>query len=835
MNGRRDFLKQVAMLAATGGVAGGIPASIAKALAIDPAPGSTWLDAEHVVILMQENRSFDHCYGTLRGVRGFNDPRAITQPNGNPVWLQANHADETYAPFRLNIHDTKATWMSSLPHSWVDQTDARGGGWMNGWLDAKRSGNRAYANLPLTLGYYDRRDLPFYYALADAFTVCDQNFCSSLTGTTPNRLHLWTGTIREHPSIETKANVRNEDVDFGVEARWTTFPERLQEAGIDWRIYQNEISLTSGLHDESDAWLSNFTDNPIEWFEQYRVRFSASHRRHLKGRARELLSELASIQAMPDSADRATKLAAARTELEAIRDEQKRYSDSAWTALSARDRSLHERAFTTNAGDSNYRNLTTLSYRDGDTQRTMQVPKGDVLHQFRTDVQAGKLPTVSWLVAPENFSDHPGAPWYGAWYVSECLDILTRNPEVWRKTIFILCYDENDGYFDHVPPFVPPNPDLPNSGKVSAGIDPSVEYVHRSQEDEREKQHPESEKRAGPIGLGFRVPLVIASPWSRGGFVNSQICDHTSIIRLVENLTTHRTGNSVRETNISAWRRTVCSDLSSVFRPESGNNPESLKPLQRDAFLSGIHQAQFRRLPDGFHALSTDALAQARRAPRDASWHPKQEEGIRPSCALPYELAVDAQLTPDSSAVELHFSARRTQFGDRSAGAPFQVYAPALAQTETRGIRAYAVSAGDTLKDQWSIPEFPESHYHLEVHGPNGFFRDFRGSRSDPTLELFVEHTKGTSAVSRELQIRWIHAGSSTLNLQIEDLSYGRPKQEVAVSGASGELRIELKGSHGWYDFGIRIGGSPDYFRRYAGRVETGADSFSDPRLGTVA
>ena len=89
MDSRREFLKKTAMLGAGGGAAGAFPASIQRAFAIDPAPGSTYLDAEHVVILMQENRSFDHCYGTLRGVRGFNDPRAVTLPDGNPVWLQS--------------------------------------------------------------------------------------------------------------------------------------------------------------------------------------------------------------------------------------------------------------------------------------------------------------------------------------------------------------------------------------------------------------------------------------------------------------------------------------------------------------------------------------------------------------------------------------------------------------------------------------------------------------------------------------------------------------------------------------------------------------------------
>jgi phospholipase C len=80
-----------------------IPASIQKALAINPSPGSTWMDAEHIVILMKENRSFDHCFGTLKGVRGFNDPRVIQLPNGNPVWLQSNEKGQTFAPFHMDI------------------------------------------------------------------------------------------------------------------------------------------------------------------------------------------------------------------------------------------------------------------------------------------------------------------------------------------------------------------------------------------------------------------------------------------------------------------------------------------------------------------------------------------------------------------------------------------------------------------------------------------------------------------------------------------------------------------------------------------------------------
>src|ERR1700710_1576719 len=124
MDSRREFIRKAMMLTGAAGIAT-LPASIQKALAINPEVGSTFLDAEHIVLLMQENRSFDHTFGMLRGVRGFNDPRALRLANENSVWLQTNKAGETYAPFRLDIKDTKITWMGSLPHSRESQINAR--------------------------------------------------------------------------------------------------------------------------------------------------------------------------------------------------------------------------------------------------------------------------------------------------------------------------------------------------------------------------------------------------------------------------------------------------------------------------------------------------------------------------------------------------------------------------------------------------------------------------------------------------------------------------------------------------------------------------------------
>ena len=228
---RRDFLKKAAMLSGTAGLLTTMPPSILKALAISPDPGTTFYDAEHVVMLMQENRSFDHCFGMLRGVRGFNDPFPVSLPDKNPVWFQPDKSGNRFAPFRLNIKDTRATWMGGVPHSWTDQVDARNEGRYDGWIEAKRPGNQDFRDMPLTMGYYTREDIPFYYALADAFTVCDQHFCAALTGTTTNRSYFWTG--KTHGAAGEKAKVRNGELTYEREASWFSMSGRISSGAAE--------------------------------------------------------------------------------------------------------------------------------------------------------------------------------------------------------------------------------------------------------------------------------------------------------------------------------------------------------------------------------------------------------------------------------------------------------------------------------------------------------------------------------------------------------------------------------------------------------------------------
>jgi phospholipase C len=839
METRRSFLKKASILSGGTSLLQALPASIAKAMAINPAAGSTYLDAEHVVFLMQENRSFDHTFGSLQGVRGFNDPRAITLPDTNKVWLQTNNAGETYAPFRLDIKNTKATWMNSLPHSWSNQVDARNNGKYDRWLQAKPSGNKAYKEMPLTMGYHNREDIPFYYALADAFTVCDQHFCSSLTGTTPNRLYFWTGTIREKADENVLARVWNGDADYGNWVNWTTFPERLEEQGISWRVYQNEISVGVGFEGEEDAWLGNFTDNPLEFFAQYNVKLSAEYIANLPKAAAKLSAEISrqeqQLKALPADAEKIGKrIDWLKKQLDTVEEDQKIYTREKYEQLSQREKDLHDKAFTTNRKDPYYHQLDTLKYKDGDTEREVKLPKGDILHQFRADVNEGKLPTVSWIVAPENFSDHPGAAWYGAWYLSEVMDILTKNPEVWKKTILVLTYDENDGYFDHVPPFVAPHPYKKESGAVSEGIHTGIEYVANASQQSSDAE----DMRESPVGLGYRVPLVIASPWSRGGYVNSQVFDHTSALQFLEKFLSHKTGKTIAEPNISAWRRAVCGDLTSVFRPYNGEKVTSPAALQRDEFIEGIHKAQFKKLPSNYRKLTKEEIAQANKQPNATSFLPAQEKGIRNANALPYELYAEGFISEDRKSFDIIMKSDKGTFGDATAGSPFQVYAPGLYQGERVRVWDYAVAPGKAVADNWKVTDFEDGIYHLQVYGPNGFFREFTGSSKEPMVSARTKYEPVNgqrSQLSGRLILTFGNAEKTAQTVIITDNAYKRPQQTVVIQPGRENLAIiDTTKNHGWYDFTISVKGHSSFSKRYAGRIETGRDSKTDPFMGRV-
>jgi len=371
----------------------------------------TLADVRHVVVFMNENRSFDHYFGTFHGVRGFNDRNAVRFTNSTSDFYQPSGSS-----YELPFHNS-IQCLSDLNHSWPVTHAAVDSGKDDQWIANKGAE---------TMAYYDRGDLPFYYALADAYTICDEYHCGVLSSTDPNRFTLMTGTIDPN-SRGGGPEIDNTRIASGY--TWTTYPEMLQQGGISWKVYQ-----VSGDN----------SDNVLPAFATFKQVSSGNP--------------------------------------------------------------LYDR------GMSAY---PTMS---------------DMVNAFQADVQSNTLPLVSYIIGPSEYTEHPPySPANGEVLTKELLDALASNPAVYNSTVFILNYDENDGFYDHAMPILPPagTPD---------------EYVG-----------------SYPIGLGMRVPAIIVSPWTRGGRVCSQVFDHTSISRFLEAWT------GVKNTNISVWRRQVCGDLTSAF------------------------------------------------------------------------------------------------------------------------------------------------------------------------------------------------------------------------------------------------------------------------------
>jgi phospholipase C len=322
---------------------------------------------------------------------------------------------------------------------------------------------------------------------------------------------------------------------------------------------------------------------------------------------------------------------------------------------------------------------------------------------------------------------------------------------------------------------------------------------------------------------------VIASPWSRGGAVCSQVFDHTSILQFLETFLTHKTGKKIEESNISAWRRTVCGDLTSAFKPYNGETI-SLPPfIKHNEFVESIHKAQFKKIPGGFHALTKTEIDKANATPA-SSLLPRQETGTKTSRALPYQLYANGRLNKESG-LELTLEARNTVFKEKSAGSPFLVYS----YGDTTTIRSYAVSPGDMIKDTFNQIS-PNISQHLKVYGPNGFFREFYFPFNDllPLIDFTCDYeTDKKGNLTGNVIISIINNSTNNFDFNIVDNAYKQPSRSKKVmAGTTQRFEFDLTKSYGWYDVSVTSPGNSLFVSRFAGRVETGREGVSDPAMG---
>ena len=424
----------------------GNPSTVSTAVSTVPA-GSDLGAIEHVVFLMQENRSFDHYFGSYKGVRGFDDHGAHDL-GAFSQHFAANTSSEPAGrllPFHLDVASGIGECNHDLTHNWLPQHLS----WNNGTMDAFASTHASpqYDGTqygPLTMGYHTRADLSYHYALADAFTICDAYHASVMGPTHPNRLMALSGTIDPDGHHGGPVLITDPAPTARFSVDWPTMPEALEDAHVSWKVYTPPGAAYRADFPE----VLLISDAILPYFSQY---------------------------SNPTS-------------------------------------TLYQKAFNpTFPGD------------------------------FSQDVAKGTLPSVSWIVPPLGYDEHPPAPpALGAWFIDQVLGTLVSNKEVWSKTVLFVMYDENDGFFDHVPPPVPPS----GTPGEFVTIDPLPANAQGA---------------TGPIGLGFRVPMLVVSPFSRGGYVSSEVFDHTSQLRFLE----ERFG--VKAPNISAWRRQTVGDLTSTL------------------------------------------------------------------------------------------------------------------------------------------------------------------------------------------------------------------------------------------------------------------------------
>ncbi|TWV30618.1 phospholipase C, phosphocholine-specific [Streptomyces misionensis] len=668
---RRGFVGLGASVAA--GVALGATARPAAAAATTAT--GTIKDVRHVVILMQENRSFDHYFGRLKGVRGFDDRSGITLGGGYSVFNQPNLSTRQY-PWKLSATppvagqdgETLAQCNGDLPHSWSSQHSAWNKGRLDNWV--------AGVGNVRSLGCLDRSDIPFHYALADNYTICDAYFCSTLSATGPNRTYLWSG------KVDSSSN------DGGDESglTWQTYAESLQAAGVSWKVYQNA----------SD----NYGDNACAYFSRF-------------------------TGARP--------------------------------------------------GDPLYdRGMSSVPKATGSTP-------DDIAAAIRADVLAGTLPQVSWVVANQAFSEHPYAPpGDGAHFVNLVYQALAADEAVFDSTVLFLNYDENDGYFDHVPP---PSPPAGTAGEFLNGV---------------------------PYGFGFRVPMIVVSPWTRGGWVSSEVFEHTSVLRFLETWTA-ALGTPATCPNISDWRRKVSGDLTGVFDfAHPVNGPVSLPAT------SVIGIGNCTSLPN---PVPTDNAL------------PAQEPGTRPARALPYQ--------PGGYLDRLEFGAggkilawfvMTNQGAPATRAAHFSIHPNAYRDTTPW---QYTVDAGGTASDYFNIGSgYGDGKYDLTMIGPNRFLRRFRGdaTKAGKSAEVSTRYAVEPGTGKLAVYFRMANSGGAPVTFTITSGHYrgDGPWTYTVAAGASAEDFFNAVAySGGWYDFTVTVDSDPTWSRRFTGHLETGGPGVS--------
>ncbi|MFJ7945100.1 alkaline phosphatase family protein [Streptomyces sp. NPDC096354] len=613
-------------------------------------------DLKHVVILMQENRSFDHYLGQLPGVRGHDDKQILKFQDGTDVFQQRDANGNIVMP-----SVSTATWGDN--HNFYS---ANGGRW-NTWVQDKGAS---------CMRYYTPDHMPWMYSLASQYTVCDMNFCSLHGPTIPNRYYLMTGTSNGETSNSGQNNYSR---------TWLTVPEQLEKAGINWRVYSDNSGNGVGGSLQS-GYIGEYGCNVTNSFEAFDPRSASDD----------------------DLAPGTGKI---------------------WKANSFA-----------------YSGATTPN---DDSEENLDAVLRDFIGACSPDAEH-PLPEVSWIVMPAAWSEHPGFDTvHGERYMNKVLQTLQSNPDIWNHTLVIITYDENDGKFDHV---LPPRPETGTAGEFSGST---------------------------PYGFGPRVPMLLVSPWTRGGYVASEVFDHTSPVKFLETWAAYL-GKPFTCPNITGWRRSIAGDLTSALdfaHPQPG-------------------PADIADPVDG----EPPVLSADRMKPRGLSFHPHATLAENRSSGT-----VTASMTlaggPAGKAVSLQV------FPDKY-----------LAFSNT----PYTVSGSSPRQYTWDARK-TDGKYAFSIYGPDGFLRSFAGQvvpASQKNIGILRVDAELVAGSDPEVRLTLRNDGTKTVRCTLTAKDYLGGTQTYSVAGGK-STAVNWPTQLGYYDVVVTADTGTGWTQRYAGRVAT--------------
>ena len=769
-------------------------------------------DVKHIVVFMQENRAFDHYYGTLKGVRGYNDRTSPLLPSGLSPFYQPIKGEVTHS-ILCGCYSLKK------PDDSCKITFNRAGADLKGIIMS--------ATCPVITDVLK--------GATPSITIKDGESCGSLLAQVYNaRIEglVVKDYITSAPSCPSDLHVKtNADANANTsllkndptENYLLPYPLMFNDTsatcmGAPEMAYESNMNMLRG--GRVDAWntarnpgygMSYFNRTDLPYYYQLADTFTISD-----SYFQSTFTATCPNREMLFSGSNGLSVASLNPPLN-----PKQYcmlDDSEPTDPGFQWETMAETLMKNNVswklyqGNDNFDDNgfawfdTFRDAKEGDAlydlgmKRVNSTSPYGFIQAFEQDIINGTLPQVSWLVGPAALSEHASNhPQSGEDLSHRIMKILQRHPDVYKNMAFILNYDEGGQFYDHaVPPLPPTNATMHGGGQSTVTTDGELTLESQFNIDQ-----------GHPIGLGWRVPMMLISPWTRGGYVFSEVSDHTSVIQFIEQRF------NVHCPNISPWRRAVTSDLTSAF---DFTKPDYSWPATFPKTINNVNISQKQCDENPPPAVPTEQNMAT------------QESGVKKQRAIPsYVFNVVDSI--DTTSKSINFNIQHV--GKTTAGS-FSVYDRAGVGSVNNYTQSpprwYTVESKKSITTKaWNIDA--TDGYELYVHGPNGFVRVFRGNGvTDSLYNVTLQYSPTKQHV---ILTMFNHGTTKDQLFFITDMAYGGQPQTITVKkGQNTATSFDVSKSGNWYDIAVTTSNEKLFLRRFMGKMETGKDTTTDPAMG---